>query len=223
MLARNLQDVQQRIDAACRRVGRDPAGVKLVAVTKAATVEQIRELISLGQLHLAENRPQQFAQRAAALPDAVRWHFIGHLQRNKIDLVLPRAEVIHSIDSLRLLRSLSAAVAKSSFRPKLLLEINISGEGSKGGFTPSELLQAWDDVQTLAGPHLVGLMTMAPLSSEPSLIRPVFQGLRELRERLQSLSGRELPELSMGMSGDFEIAVEEGATLVRVGSRLFEE
>jgi pyridoxal phosphate enzyme (YggS family) len=222
MLARNLADVRRRIAQACERAGRAPSDVRLVAVTKAASLEAIRALMRLGQIDLGENRPQQLAQRAANLPKEARWHLIGHLQRNKIDLVLPVVEAIHSVDSLRLLRSLATRGEQAGTHPRLFLEVNISGEASKGGFAPAELIAAWDEVQSLGGAQIIGLMTMAPLSSDANAIRPVFRGLRELRDRLVDRGGA-LPELSMGMSGDFEIAIEEGATIVRIGSRLFAE
>jgi hypothetical protein len=223
MIARNLAAVRERIASACARTGRDPNSVRLVAVTKSADLEAIRALIELGEVDLGENRPQQLAHRAAALPNHVRWHLIGHLQRNKIDLVLPIVQLIHSVDSLRLLRSLAERSAKGDRRPQLLLEVNVSGEQTKGGFSPAELAAAWDEIRTLAAGRVVGLMTMAPLSDDPNVIRPVFRGLRKLRDQLVDRAGGDvlLPELSMGMSGDFEIAVEEGATIVRIGSRLF--
>ncbi len=223
LLARNWYDVRTRIADACARRQRDPQSVRLVAVTKTAKLDWIRELIDLGQRDLGENRPQQLVQRAAELPDSAQWHLIGHLQRNKVDFVAPHVRWIHSVDSPRLVQSLAAHAAKSATLPQLLLEVNISAEASKGGFAPNELVSQWDGLRATNLP-IVGLMTMAPLTEEPESIRWVFRQLRELRDRLAELSGgsHPLPELSMGMSGDFEVAVEEGATLVRVGSRLFE-
>jgi len=223
ILARNWREVRARIDDACARRQRDPQSVRLVAVTKTAKREWIRELIDLGQRDLGENRPQQLVQRAAELPESAHWHLIGHLQRNKVDFVAPHVRWIHSVDSPRLAQSLAACMAKSATAPQLLLEVNVSGESSKGGFAPDELVSQWDGLRATKLP-IVGLMTMAPLTEEPESIRWVFRQLRELRARLVEQSGgtHPLPELSMGMSGDFEVAVEEGATLVRVGSRLFE-
>ena len=223
-LARNLEEVRGRIAAACQRVGRDPQDVRLVAVTKSVSVALIRELIELGQTDLGENRPQQLASRAAALPRPVTWHFIGHLQRNKVEMTLPIAHWIHSVDSLRLLDSLAAQAKKSGIIPRVLLEVNVSGEASKGGFSPDELASAWDDIAGREFLSISGLMTMAPLAEDAESVRPVFRSLREFRDRLNERSsrGESLTELSMGMSGDFEVAVEEGATMVRIGSRLFE-
>lgn len=224
-LSQNLSEVQTRIAEACARSGRDPQSVRLIAVTKSARIEWIRELIELGQINLAENRPQQLVQRAAEFPEFVHWHMIGHLQRNKVDMVWPVVQSIHAVDTRRLLeRCVEVAVKSPDRAPQILLEVNISGEASKGGFDSQELLAAWPEIQWIKSPQIVGLMTMAPLTDDANIVRPVFRGLRELRDRLAELSGGTcpLPELSMGMSGDYEIAVEEGATMVRVGSRLFE-
>jgi pyridoxal phosphate enzyme (YggS family) len=223
IIERNLRDIQSRIAEACQRSDREPGSVRLVAVTKTALPDWIRALVDLGQNDLGENRPQQLVQRAAELPDTVQWHMIGHLQRNKVDLIWPHVSWIHSVDSLRLLRCIADWAAKRSKCPQLLLEINISGEASKGGFAPEDLLAQWRDIQTAPVP-IAGLMTMAPLVDDPDSVRPVFRELRHLRDRLaENSQGRlTLPELSMGMSGDFEVAVEEGATMVRVGSRLFQ-
>lgn len=224
ILARNLADVRARIAEA--RLKRPPqAGeVRLIAVTKSAPVEWIRLLTELGQLDLAENRPQQLMQRATELSGSVRWHMIGHLQRNKVDSLWTTVDCIHSVDSSRLLQAIVQQVAKSAVCPRLLLEVNVSGEASKSGFAPAELLSHWDDILAQAELPIVGLMTMAPLTDDPEDVRPVFRGLRELRDRLAERSAGKLllPELSMGMSGDYAVAVEEGATMVRVGSRLFE-
>lgn len=218
-LRNNLDAVQDALRAACERSGRDPRDVTLVAVTKSAQLEWIQRLYELGCRDFGESRPQQLVQRATQLPGDVRWHLIGHLQRNKAALVWPAAAWLHSVDSVRLAEKLSELVARLPARPSLLLEVNVSGEASKDGFSPEELRSAWPHLQSLSLP-LVGLMTMAPASDDPQAVRPVFRQLRQLRDELQTHS--QLPHLSMGMSGDFEVAVEEGATLVRVGSRLFE-
>lgn len=216
----NLKHVHERIAAACQQVGRSASEVTLVAVTKYAQLDWIQGLIDLGLADLAENRPQQLVERQARWPQ-VRWHLIGQLQRNKAKSVLGPASLIHSVDSLRLAQRLSA-LAESAQR--ILCEVNISGEASKAGFTPTELQQAWDELVALPNISIEGLMTMAPLSENPEDARPVFAGLRQLRDQLQlrSSPGVSLSHLSMGMSGDFEVAIQEGATLVRVGSRLFE-
>jgi pyridoxal phosphate enzyme (YggS family) len=210
--------------AACHRVGREPASVTLVAVTKSARPDWIPALVDIGQTDLAENRPQQLVERAAQIEGPVHWHLIGHLQRNKARQILPLVSLIHSVDSLRLLTTLDQLAAGKDLQPRVLLEVNVSGEASKDGFRAIELLAAWDQIIACHHVRVEGLMTMAPLSERPDDARPTFAGLRELRDQLRTRSpaGVSLPHLSMGMSGDFEIAIEEGATLVRIGSALFE-
>jgi pyridoxal phosphate enzyme (YggS family) len=223
-LAGRLQAVEERLRAACRRAGRDRAEVTLVAVTKTVPPEVAAELVRLGVTDLGESRPQELWRKAAALPQTIRWHLIGHLQRNKIDRTLPLVTLIHSVDSLRLLAALEEEAARLGRTVPVLLEVNASGEASKHGFAPA-------DVPGLAAPlaglrHLQvrGLMTMAAPLDDPQQCRPTFAALRGLRDRLRGELGppHSLEHLSMGMSNDFEVAVEEGATLVRIGSVLFE-
>lgn len=223
-LAENLQAIRSRIHEATQRSQHADREVRLVAVTKSARLDWITALTTLGQHDLAENRPQQLIQRSTVLSSDVSWHMIGHLQRNKVDLVWPHVQWIHSIDSWRLWRQVVQQAAKSDSCPKLLLEVNISGETSKGGFTPEEIAGQWDSEILVSGLPVAGFMTMAPLADDPEEVRAVFRSLRELRDRManRSRGQLELPELSMGMSGDYAVAVEEGATMVRVGSRLFE-
>lgn len=220
----NLQTVEQRISQACLRAGRPRSDVTLVAVTKYAEWPWIEALVELGQQHLGENRPQQLAERAAQLPQPVTWHLIGHLQSNKAKLVLPIAPWIHSVDSLKLLTLLDRLAGEMSSRPQLLLEVNVTGETTKYGFTPEELQAGWSTVCACRHVDIVGLMTMAPASEDPEAARPAFQSLRRLRDKLRANSPAHLtlPHLSMGMTGDFEVAIEEGATFVRIGSALFE-
>ena len=223
-LTDNLQRVNAEIATACGHAGRSPNEVTLVAVTKSAELAWLRRLVELGVRDLAENRPQQFVERAGLLPADIHWHFIGHLQRNKVKQVLSRTELIHSIDSLRLLKRISEVAAELALRPRVLLEVNVSGEAAKDGMPVYEINSQWDDFQAVPHVDIVGLMTMAPLTDDPQAARPVFRELRQLRD---SLAGRaaahiKLTELSMGMSGDFVVAIEEGATLIRIGSRLFE-
>jgi pyridoxal phosphate enzyme (YggS family) len=209
-LADNLKRVEERIAAACARAGRRREDVTLVAVTKTVGIEVARQLAELGVRDLGESRPQELWRKAEALP-SVRWHLIGHLQRNKIERTLPLVTLVHSIDSVRLLD----AMEEEGRFVEGLLEFNCSGEVTKGGFSPDEVDSL---VGRLAKPRAVkvtGLMTMAAPDDEAAA-RRAFTKLRELRDRLG------LRELSMGMSGDFETAIEEGATYVRVGSILFE-
>jgi len=221
-VAANYRALCERIAAACERSGRNPAAVRLVAVTKYAPIEAVRELVSLGHRDLGENRPQQLLERASLLPDDVTWHLIGPLQRNKARKLLPVATLIHSVDSLRLLEALNRLAGELSLRPRLLLEVNVSGEAAKHGFSPDELRAAWPEITTFASLDIAGLMTMAPETDDPETARPHFRSLRHLRDELAAAGSLPLPELSMGMSGDFEVAIEEGATLVRVGSVLFD-
>jgi len=222
--------VRTRIDAACIRAGRDPAEVTLVAVTKYAPVEAVRGIVELGVVDLGESRPQQLLERAEmfdsrtdALP--VRWHQIGQLQRNKVRKVLPRVELIHSVASLKLAQAIDRIADEEGLQPRVLIEVNISGEESKEGFAPDELRELWPVLASLGHVRIDGLMTMAPYSSDPEAGRPVFAELRRLREELggRAETRGSLPQLSMGMSGDFEVAIEEGATIIRPGSVLFSE
>ncbi|MBX3441843.1 MAG: YggS family pyridoxal phosphate-dependent enzyme [Planctomyces sp.] len=220
-LRRNIAEVSGHIAAAAVRAGRSPGDVTLVAVTKSAPDAVIPLLAGCGLDNLGESRPQRLAERQRLAPDA-RWHLIGHLQRNKVRDALAAAELIHSVDSLRLLERISQVAGELGHTARLLLEVNISGEAAKHGFSPDELRAHWADCQRIPHVELAGLMTMAPLSDDPETARPPFRGLRELRDELRAATGLPLSELSMGMSGDYEIGVEEGATLVRVGSALFE-
>jgi len=220
-LAERVAGVNARIAAACARVGRSAAEVTLVAVTKTVSPEVAAVLPGLGVFDLGESRPQELWRKAAAIPSA-RWHLIGHLQRNKLDRTLPLVTLVHSVDSERLLTAISEFGVKRGSPVPVLLEVNCSREPAKGGFDPAVVPILADTVVSLAGVRVDGLMTMAAYSDDPELARPTFSGLRTHRDDLRARTGLPLPHLSMGMSGDFEVAVEEGATLVRVGSTLFE-
>lgn len=222
-LAANLDALDARIRAAADRVGRSANEVTLVVVTKYAPDAAVRLLPKFQRLDLGENRPQQLVRRAELVPDA-RWHLIGRLQTNKVKMVLPHTVLIHSVDSQKLLERLSESAQEPC---PVLLEVNVSGESSKQGFEPDQLRAMWDDCLRLPNVEIRGLMTMAPFSDQPEDARPVFRQLRDLREELRDRAGRHgdrhpLRELSMGMSGDFEVAIEEGATLIRVGSAVFD-
>lgn len=219
-LADRIADVRGRIADAARIGGRDPSAVTLVGVTKTATVEVARLAFQLGLQDLGESKPQELWKKAAAVPEA-RWHLIGHLQRNKIDRTVPIAALVHSVDSMRVLEALDAFGTKRGTPVPVLLEVNCSREESKGGFAPEELDVAGDKTLLLGGVSLQGLMTMAAYSDDPESARPVFAELRQLRDRLRIATGLPLPHLSMGMSNDYTVAVEEGATLVRIGTTLF--
>lgn len=215
-LRANLEGVRSRIEAACRRVGRNPSDVTLVAVTKTVPVPVIEALLELGHRDAAENRPVEGAARAAQVRGTARWHFVGHLQTNKARKVLERFEVLHSLDRDGLALELEKRLAVEGRRIAAFVQINVSGEGTKGGFPAGEAREAVARIRDRC-PHLqvLGLMTMAP-EGDPEAARPHFRRLRELAAEA-GVSG-----LSMGMSGDFEAAVEEGATHVRIGTALFE-
>jgi pyridoxal phosphate enzyme (YggS family) len=224
-LADNLAAVRQRIAAAAQRSGRSPDAVRLVAVTKYVSDEVVDELVQTGCCDLGEARPQELWRKAAVLSRVpIRWHLIGHLQRNKVEQTLPHVSLIHSADSLRLLKAIDAAAATQNCSTSVLLEVNVSGDATKHGFAPQEIEGALPTIAALDHVEVCGLMCMAAREGDEAVARRNFSMLREIRDRL--LDNRPenvlLDELSMGMSGDFEIAIEEGATLVRVGSALFE-
>jgi pyridoxal phosphate enzyme (YggS family) len=216
--------VEDRIRAACSRAGRNREEVTLVAVTKSVSPEVATLLPELGQLNLGESRPQELWRKAAALPSTVHWHLIGHLQRNKIERTLPLVSIIHSVDSERLLAALEGEAAKRHASIEVLLEVNASGETSKHGFAPGEIQGLSSTITGLKYVQVRGLMTMAAYEEDPERTRPTFAALRAIRDQLRDEWGPvvRLDHLSMGMSNDFEIAIEEGATLVRVGTALFE-
>jgi pyridoxal phosphate enzyme (YggS family) len=218
-LRANLDAVEERIARACARANRHRADVTLVAVTKSVTPEVAALLPELGVLDLGENRPQALWRKAAVIAK-VRWHMIGHLQRNKIERTLPLVEWIQSIDSIRLLQALELDAAKEMRNVSVLLEVNASGEDTKGGFEPVAVLDLVPTIRELKYVQVRGLMTMAALET-PELCRPTFRILSGLRDRLRE-DVASIEHLSMGMSNDFEIAIEEGATFIRLGSVLFE-
>lgn len=224
-LVRNLEQIRRRIADAARTSGRTADSVTLVAVTKYVDAAMARTLADAGCHDLGESRPQELWRKAEALVDCpVRWHLIGHLQRNKIAHTLPRVSLIHSVDSLRLAEAIEAEAAGLARPVPVLLEVNISGESAKHGFAPDELAPLGPRLEPLAHVEIRGLMCMASRDSEPDQARREFEQLRLLRDRLRTLwpGHIDLNELSMGMSGDFEAAIAEGATLVRIGSSLFD-
>ena len=222
----NLQQVEARINRAVQRSGRLPASVRLVAVTKRSPPEWIRPLVASGARDLGENYPQELwgkVESLADLRDAIRWHLIGHLQSNKVKKTLPMVAMIHAVDSLKLLRVLDeAAGSMATPRPPVCLQVNTSSEPSKHGWDADGILADAEAIAACRSIPVAGLMTMAALGTTAETARGSFVALREVRDRLRQRTGLPLDELSMGMSNDFETAIEEGATLVRVGSALFE-
>ena len=218
-IAENLSAVREHIEAACARAGRDPADVRLVAVSKTFPPEAVDEAIRAGADLFGENRVQEAAGKIP-LCSSAEWHLIGHLQTNKVRHALPLFTMLHSIDTTKLLETIARESDESGYRPGLLLEVNVAGEASKFGFRPDDVVDALRLASGL-GLTVSGLMTVPPFRPDPESVRPCFRALRELRDRLQDETGIALRHLSMGMSHDFEIAVEEGATFVRVGSAIF--
>ena len=219
-----LAEVRGRIDAACARAGRDPAGVEIVAVTKTHGAEVVKEAWDAGLRIVGENKVQEAAWKRQASVSGPMWHLIGHLQSNKVRHALAIFDVIHSVDSARLADRINLVADEVGAAPRILLEVNVSGERSKSGMRPEEVGPTVRHIRE-ACPRVTveGLMTMAPFSENPEDARPFFRGLRELRDAVERSEGVGLPRLSMGMSGDYEVAVEEGATWVRLGTVLFGE
>ncbi len=217
----NLKSIARRIEYAAARAGRNSRGIRVVAVSKNQDLDRIREVASCGLKVFGENKAQEFAEKQAAQPDW-EWHFIGHLQGNKVGLVTGRAALIHSVDSLRLAGRISEKAREAGIIQEVLVQVNVSGEESKFGILPSSAGETCREITRMPGLALRGLMTMAPLSAEPEDARPVFRSLRLLKDEVEALCpGARLDWLSMGMTGDFEVAVEEGANLLRIGTAIF--
>ena len=220
-VAANLELVQSRVAAAIAKSGRAAADVELIAVSKKQDAEKVREAFDAGQAIFGESRVQEARAKIPLLPSAVRWHFIGHLQKNKIRHALPLFELFHSIDSVALANDVDRIASEEGVRPRVLLEVNVAGEGSKIGFQPDALVAAMESLLQLGRLEIEGLMAIPPLAPEAEDSRRYFVTLRELRDRVEAEFGIRLPQLSMGMSNDYEVAIEEGATLVRVGTAIF--
>ena len=238
-LAERLADVKDRIAKACAKAGREASEVTLIAVTKTAAPEQIREIVQLGVSDLGESRVQVIQQRIpqvneflarqrthgepGAVPAKLRWHMIGHLQRNKVKPLLPLVDYIHSVDSLRLAEEIEAAGGKLGKKVPVMLEVNASEESQKFGVAVGAAVHLAEQIDTMPHLQLIGLMTMAPLDANEAAIRQCFSRTREIFDELKwhKIGGTSLRHLSMGMSHDFELAIAEGATMVRIGSTLF--
>lgn len=220
-IAGHLAEIRARMADACRRARRDATEVELIAVSKTFPVEAVAEAVAAGQGLFGESKQQEAESKIAALPAGLRWHFIGHVQRNKVRKLLPAFEAIHGIDSLKLARYTNQIAGELGIRPQLFLQVNVGDEESKFGFEPEDLLEQADLLAELTHVDIVGLMTIPPATETAEQARPWFAELRELRDRLRGITAMKLPHLSMGMSGDYEVAIEEGATLVRVGSAIF--
>ena len=217
-----IEHVEQRIEEVCKRSGRKREEIQLVAVTKYVSVAKTSQVLDAGLLHLGENRWQNAEDKWNQLHERGIWHFIGHLQTNKVKDVIGKFEYIHSLDRLSLAKEIQKKASSMDIRVKVLVQVNISGEESKYGLPPEQVDSFFEQISAFSNLEVVGLMTMAPEVDHAEMTRPVFRGLRELRDDINNrgLTKNPLTHLSMGMSGDFEIAIEEGATFVRLGSIL---
>ena len=222
-IAENLQRVREQMAQAAAKAGRPVEEIELVAITKTHPAEKVREAIEAGQTLFGESRVQEARRKIAELPSNVRWHFVGHLQKNKVRHALPLFEIIHSVDSLALAEEINRIAQEEGLHPRVLLEVNVGGEGSKFGFAPEKLRTELESLLALPRLSILGLMCIPPIAQEVEASRKYFVQLREFRDSLQTEFRVDLAQLSMGMTQDYWIAVEEGATLVRVGTAIFGE
>ncbi len=220
-LTENLASIRQRIAAASSRAGRDPAAVTLLAVSKGMPPQVVREATDAGLTLFGENKVQEAKAKIPLCPDRSCWHMIGHLQSNKCRDAVQLFEMIHSVDSVPLAEEIQKCADRQARTMPVLLEVNLAGESAKFGFRPDAVLPALQQISSLPRVEIHGLMTLGPWTPEAEKVRPIFRQLRELKTRCEQALGAPLPHLSMGMSGDFEVAIEEGATIVRLGTALF--
>lgn len=225
MVKENLIEVQSKIEAACRRSGRDPREVTLIAVSKTKPVSMIREAIDAGKREFGENKAQEMKEKYETLPGDLTWHFIGHLQTNKVKYVVGRAALIHSVDSLHLAEAIDRESAKKMVVSEVLVEVNVAQETSKFGIRPEDTEALLRQMSGLSHIHVCGLMTIAPFVEDPEQNRGIFCQLKKLSVDIagKNIDNIDMSVLSMGMTGDYEVAVEEGATHVRVGTGIFGE
>jgi len=234
-ISKRIQQIKDNINSACARAGRNPKEIKLVVVTKSAEINDVKEIINMGFADLGENRVQRLkkisaemedflkSKNASAVLSKINWHMIGHLQRNKVRYVLGIVSLIHSVDTLRLAEEINATAAKLNLCPRVLMQINTSQEPQKYGVPVGAAIHLAAQIETMPNLKLVGLMTMAPLTRDKDVVRACFSRAKELFIELkgEKMVGSQFSELSMGMSSDYEIAVEEGCTILRIGSAIF--
>ena len=220
-LAENLEAVRQRMAAACARAGREPGTVTLLAVSKGQAPEAVAEAARLGLTLFGENKVQEAKAKIPLCPGRLRWQLIGHLQTNKCRDALELFEMIQSVDSLHLAQELNRRAEQAARTMPILLEVNAAGEASKFGYSPERLLSELSQINALPRLEIHGLMSVPPWTPDPEKARPLFRQLRALKDQCERLLGAPLPHLSLGMTGDFEVAIEEGATMVRIGTALF--
>lgn len=223
MIKENIVNVEAKIKAACERAGRDYSEVTLIAVSKTKPVSDIQEAYEYGTRDYGENKVQELCDKYPVLPKDIRWHLIGHLQRNKVKYIIDKAFLIHSVDSVRLAEQINSEAAKKSVHINILIQVNISNENTKFGLKEEDTVDMIREISTLPNIHIKGLMTIAPFTDNPEDNRRYFKGLKKMADNISSLNipNVEMCELSMGMTGDYEVAIEEGATLVRVGTGIF--
>ena len=219
----NLERVREEIAQAAAKAGRHVKDVELVAIAKTHPAEKVREAVEAGQTLFGESRVQEARAKIPELSSNIRWHFVGHLQKNKVRQALPLFEMIHSVDSLALAQDINRIAEEEGLYPRVLLEVNVAGEGSKFGFAPDKLREQMEALLALPRLSIEGLMCIPPLTVESEGSRKFFVEVRELRDSLEKEFNMKLPQLSMGMTQDFLIGIEEGATLVRVGTAIFGE
>ena len=222
-VAENLERVREQVAEAAAKVGRAVDEIQLIAISKTHDAEKVRAAYGAGQTLFGESRVQEARAKIPLLPSSLRWHFVGHLQKNKIRHALPLFELFHSIDSLALAHEMNRIADEDGMHPRVLLEINVSGEGSKFGFKPETVRAEMESLLALPRLSIEGLMTIPPLAENAEASREFFAQLREFRDALEKEFDLKLPQLSMGMTTDFRVATEEGATLVRVGTAIFGE
>ena len=220
-ITERVAEVQGRLSRAIEKAGRDPAGVALMAVSKNHGPDAVREAAAAGLTLFGENRVQEAAAKIPESPGHLRWHLIGHLQRNKVKFAVELFEAIHSVDTLKLAETIQRHCEEAGRRMQILLEVNVSGEAVKFGFKPDEVPEVLRRSAEWSRLEITGLMTMPPFTEDPEGARPHFIRLRELRDRWQDETGVPLPVLSMGMTHDMEVAVEEGSNVVRIGTAIF--
>ena len=223
MIKENIEQVREKIAAACRRAGRDPKEVTLIAVSKTKPVSDIYEAMETGIVDFGENKVQELTEKYETIAQPLNWHMIGHLQRNKVKYIVDKVKLIHSVDSLRLAEQISIEAVKKNVEVDILIEVNVAEEESKFGMDTEETAQLIQDISTLPGIHIRGLMTVAPYTDDPEDNRVYFKNLKQLAVDIErkNIDNVTMSVLSMGMTGDYEVAIEEGATLVRVGTGIF--
>lgn len=225
MIKENLAIVEENIRQACQRAGRSEDEVTLIAVSKTKPIEMIREALACGKREFGENKAQEMKEKCDSLPGELKWHFIGHLQTNKIKYILGRACLIHSVDSLHLAEAIEKECQKRNLEADILVQVNVAQEESKFGFRQEEILELIHQIAKLSHLHIRGLMTIAPFVENPEENRAVFRQLKKLSVDIgaKNIDNVDMSVLSMGMTGDYQVAIEEGATHVRVGTGIFGE